>query len=82
MKLFSIYDRAASEFGPPFPAPNAALAVRMFQQTQLDDAHVFATHSRDFQVHELGEYFTDTAEFVPLTKPLPIVTPEYDPNAA
>jgi hypothetical protein len=76
LKMFSIWDRAAGEFAPPYPAPNAALAVRLFQQTQLDTSHVFATHSKDFQVHELGEYDTQTAEWIPLTKPLPLLTPE------
>lgn len=70
MKLFSIYDRAAQAFGAPYAAPNDALAIRLFEQTQLDESHVFATHSPDFEIHYLGEFDQADASWNLLGKPL------------
>jgi len=71
MKLFTIYDRAAATYGAPFQAPNEALAVRMFEQTQLDTSHVFATHANDFQIHYLGDFDESNGAWNLLDKPLP-----------
>lgn len=80
MKLFSIFDRSATTFGAPFQAPNAALAVRLFEQTQLDSSHVFSTHSEDFQIHYLGEFDEQTGEWNLQPKPVPVVTPRKERN--
>lgn len=75
MKLFSIRDRAAGLFGAPFQAPNAALAVRQFQQVQLDNEHVFATHAEDFEIYELGEFVQEDGSFNLLAYPERIPMP-------
>lgn len=75
MRLFSILDLASSLYGAPFQAPNAALAIRLFEQAQLDTAHVFATHPGDFRIYYLGTFDENTAEWDLLPHPEPIVTP-------
>jgi len=71
VKLYSIYDRAAQTYGAPFQAPNDALAVRLFEQTQLDVSHVFATHPGDFEINYLGEFDEVTAKWNLLDRPSP-----------
>lgn len=73
MRLFTILDKPAGLFGAPFQAPNAALAVRSFEQAQLDQAHVFATHAADFQIYELGEFDEETGQFNLLERPVAVL---------
>lgn len=75
MKLYSIRDHAAGTFGAPFHAPNDALALRLFEQVQLDENHVWSTHPTDFQVHYCGEFDEIQGEWNMLPRPTPILTP-------
>lgn len=49
--LYSVFDKAAEEFGPPFVAGTDAVAVRMFNRMMSD-----VVSKSDFTLHYLGEW--------------------------
>nr|WAE43502.1 MAG: hypothetical protein [Microviridae sp.] len=57
MKLYSLKDRLASEFAPPFSAKNVDVANRMVRQLLLQHPNIAPT---EFELYEVGEFFEDT----------------------
>lgn len=62
MKIFSVLDRAADAFLPPFTAANEGVAIRMVQDALEDENHQLSRHTRDFSLHLLGEFDEVTGE--------------------
>lgn len=60
MRLYSIYDVVAEEYGPLFEAKNDAVARRQFQA--LAQQHKFDVHSGDFQLWYFGQFGKSSGE--------------------
>jgi hypothetical protein len=63
MKLYSIFDQLAREYGPVFESKNDEVALRSARQTFSR-----IPPSSDFKLYSVGEFFTDsgTVESYPL----------------
>lgn len=63
LTVFSVYDSAAKAYLPPFFAPTAELAKRMFTIAANDQAHNFNKYAADYTLFELGTWDDQDAEF-------------------
>lgn len=57
--LFSVYDRAAESYAPPFHAPTEAYAIRSFESAQAENDSLLGTNPQDFALFCLGEFDTE-----------------------
>lgn len=69
MRLYTIYDRAAEESGPVFPAKNDSVARRGYMAA-IDGS----TAHYDFDLYYIGDYNEYTMQIAPLSNPLKIET--------
>ena len=53
MKLFSVYDRKAKEFGPLFEAKNEEVAIRQFKNMLASERML---SPEDYSLHSFGEF--------------------------
>lgn len=65
MKMYSVYDAVAKEFGPPVLARNNDVASRMYVQLLAEHRLVQA----DFILYWIGEYDTETGLVTPVEAP-------------
>ena len=63
VKVFSVYDRLAEAFLPPFVSQTAATAVRQFDNSVNDPQHNFHTHSADYDLYMLGTFDDQVGDF-------------------
>ena len=58
IKLYSIYDKIADEFGFPFDAKNDDVAIRKFNGfiRQINSAPNSCVDVSEFQLYHIGEY--------------------------
>lgn len=61
MRLFSVYDKKAGEFGPLFESKNEDTAIRQFKN-MLASERAYAPE--DYNLYVLGEFNRDTGAFV------------------
>lgn len=54
--IYSVYDSKAQAYLQPFFCPNAAVAIRAFQQAAIDPTHHFHTFAADFTLMQIGEW--------------------------
>jgi hypothetical protein len=60
LEVYSIYDKARMEFGPPFYSPKREVALREFKIYQ---SNVPDVAKQDMQLHYLGIWDTEDAWF-------------------
>jgi hypothetical protein len=63
MGLYSVQDRVAEEFSPPFSARTNGVAVRIYL-SMLKDQHV-----TDYWLYKLGSYDVDTGYMIGNDRP-------------
>lgn len=56
MKMFSVYDKQACAFMPPFQARAVGQAVRSFMDAVNSKDHEFARHPGDYELYHVGEF--------------------------
>lgn len=56
MKMFSVFDRQAMAFLPPFHARAHGQAVRMFMDAVNTKDHDFNKHPEDYELHYVGHF--------------------------
>lgn len=64
-KIFSIYDSKAAHYLNPFFAPNAAVALRMFERAVNEENTDFHRFAGDYTLFEIGEFRMDTGDVIP-----------------
>lgn len=82
LHAFSVYDSKATAYMPPFFAPTAGVACRMFEQACSDSSHDFHKHSDDYTLHQVGSFDQGTGEFISLAQliNLGVATSFINPN--
>lgn len=58
--LFSIFDKKAAAYSPPFSAPTRGAAVRMFSDVASDPQSMVCKHPEDFQLVIVGDFNPDS----------------------
>ena len=56
MKIFSLYDSAASAYMTPFFLPTAGLAERQLREAAAKEGTALHTNPQDFKLYELGTF--------------------------
>lgn len=56
LQLYSILDTKAEAFFPPFPAANAAEALRSFSDLLVDPQSKIGKHPEDYRLYHVGEF--------------------------
>jgi hypothetical protein len=76
LKIFTIFDSAASAFKQPFFMHNNGIAIRAFSDlVNSDDQNVeIAKHPEQFTLFHIGEYDDSTGSIVPLDTPISVST--------
>lgn len=67
--MFSIYDAVSETHSAPFPAPNAAVAARYFQDECENNQSLYFKHPDDYSLFEIGTFCNETAALVKLPAP-------------
>lgn len=63
MKMFSVYDKKAECFSPPFFMRATGLALRGFiDMLNSGDKTQYSAHPEDFDLYELGEWNDETGK--------------------
>lgn len=73
MQIFSVLDKAASAFLPPFYSRTKGEALRSFGDALTDEKHAFTTHPDDYVLYRLGE-FDDNSGIMACGEPERIVS--------
>lgn len=62
MKLYSVYDKRAKDFGTPMAMPTDAHAVRSFTQevNRQDPSNMLNQFPEDFAIYGIATFNTDT----------------------
>lgn len=63
-KVFSVFDKKAGAYLPPFFLPEVAVAQRAFRDCVGDKSHAFGRHPEDYSLVHLGEFDDATGELV------------------
>jgi len=69
VKLYSIYDKKAQTYAPPFAYPYHGQAIRAFSDLVQDQRSSVNKHPGDYALFFLGEYDDNTGELISLQKP-------------
>jgi hypothetical protein len=56
LEIFSVFDRKAKAFIPPFFLPNRNMALRVFTDSVNDPEHQFHAHPEDYSLFHLGDF--------------------------
>lgn len=62
IKFYSVHDSKAEAFLPPFTAPTAGVAIRMWEAACNDPEHTFHRHAGDYTLFEIGEFDQDSGQ--------------------
>jgi hypothetical protein len=73
IRLYSVLDRTAQQFGAPMSFHNDDVARRSFADAFLDPESVFALHPDDFELHFIGEFESVDRSFVSEYTPEPVM---------
>lgn len=63
MKIYSVYDKQAESFSPPYTQPTDGLAIRQFSQHVNDPKLIMAKYPDDFELYCLGQIDESTGKF-------------------
>ncbi len=66
-RIFTIHDRKAGAYFPPFYLPQVGQAVRTFADCVNDINHEFSKHPEDYTLFAIGTFDDNTA--IAITKP-------------
>lgn len=72
-QLFSVFDKKAERFFPPFPSDNVATACRSFLQLLKDPQSVLAQHPEDYVLYRVGDYDERSGDLVRLDRDVHVV---------
>lgn len=72
MRLYSILDKKAGEFGPPLDSVNDAVMCRQILESIRDD-HLVRKYPTDFDLFYVGEFSSATGFLVDLAAPVFVV---------
>lgn len=67
--LYSVRDKCASAFLPPFCLPMDAMAVREFQRAARMEDHKFHVNPEDYSLYKLGHFDDESGLLIPFTEP-------------
>lgn len=73
IRLYSVLDRTAQQFGAPMSFHNDDIARRSFADAFIDPESVFALHPDDFELHFIGDFESDDRTFVSEYHPEPVM---------
>lgn len=71
-KLFTVYDKKAEAYLPPFNMQSTGQAMRTFEDTVNDEDHAFNKHPEDYALFELGTFDDQRAIFKIHDTPIPL----------
>jgi len=74
IRLYSVLDRAAKQFGAPMSFANDDVARRSFIDAFVDSESVFALHPDDFELHFVGDFDNETKMLVTEMLPEPVMS--------
>jgi len=66
LRAYSIYDRKALQYHPPFFASTDGSAVRSFQELANDTNTQVGRHPGDFTLYYVGEYDDQVGRMLPM----------------
>lgn len=66
MYVYSVLDAKAASYSYPFVAQNNALAIRMFEQTALDQNSMIYKYPEDYTLVVIGTFDDNTGEVEPV----------------
>lgn len=61
LKIFTIFDKKAHAYLPPFFLPNQELAIRQFKDCANDENHAFGRNPEDYLLCQIGEFNDEDA---------------------
>ncbi|QCQ84574.1 nonstructural protein [Blackfly microvirus SF02] len=71
--VYSVHDKAAGAFLPPFFQRAKGEAIRAFEAAVKDPAHQFHQHATDYVMYELGS-FDDQTGLLDTAEPLRVIS--------
>jgi hypothetical protein len=74
IRLYSVLDRTAKQFGAPMSFVNDETARRSFIDAFVDPDSVFAMHPEDFELHYIGDFDNETKMLVTELLPEPVLS--------
>lgn len=69
-KMFSVHDRKAGAFLPPFMFHARGMAERVFSDCVNNREHAFGKHPEDYTLFLIGEYDDLTGELIKESAPV------------
>lgn len=69
IKAFSVRDKKAEGFLPPFFRETYGLGERFFKDALDDEKNPMGKHREDFSLYEVGQFDPKTGLFEPLNEP-------------
>ena len=63
-RIFTVHDKAAEVYLPPFFVPTVGLATRAFKDCVNSNDHQFGAHPDHYTLFELGEFDDNTGAFL------------------
>ena len=70
LKIYSVYDSKAEAYLQPFFMQSRGAAIRAFGDAVNDVNHVFAKHSGDYTLFEIGEFSDESASILSYATPV------------
>lgn len=67
LRAYSIYDRKALQYHPPFYASTDASAVRSLADLANDNQTTVGRHPADYVLYHIGEYDDQTGRLTPVS---------------
>lgn len=72
-KAYSVYDRKALTYNPPFYAPTDGAAIRSLADAANDTTTLLGRHPNDYVLYLVGEFDDQKGLLVPVTPLLHVV---------
>lgn len=73
MHVYSVFDKKAGAYFPPFFAKTHGMAERNFMATVMDEGHDFHIFAEDYGLFRLGTFDDTTGKFDSLDSPEHVV---------
>lgn len=68
-KIYSIHDKKAEAYLPPFFLHSQGMAIRAFSDLVKQEKHPFHLHPEDYTLFEIGEYDDTSGRITPNESP-------------
>lgn len=69
LQIFSIYDKVAESYMPPFFMPNTGSAIRAFCDEINRSGSNLAAHPHDVDLYHIGGFCDTYCDLIPFKKP-------------